>query len=127
MSSGVRAIPVRDQALGLVGSALSDGRSKASHVHGSVGSGKSHSVAMLSLLLRNDEQARRVPQLHALRERHRFVEQAKVLELHFHMTDKTSLEAARPRSQRASMAQKAQPVKLGTRFCAAMGTSRSFP
>jgi hypothetical protein len=77
-----------------VGSALADGRSKASSIHGSFGSGKSHFMAMLSLLLRNDEHAWRVPELHALRERHRFVEQAKLLELHFHMIDKASLEAA---------------------------------
>lgn len=83
-----------DQALGLVGSALDDGRSKGAYVHGSFGSGKSHFMAMLSLLLRNDAVAWRVPELHAIREKHRFVERAKLLELHFHMIDKESLESA---------------------------------
>jgi hypothetical protein len=83
-----------DQALGLVGSALDDGRSKGAYVHGSFGSGKSHFMAMLSLLLRNDARAWRVAELHPLREKHRFVESAKLLELHFHMIDKDSLEAA---------------------------------
>ncbi len=83
-----------DQALGLVGSALDDGRSKGAYVHGSFGSGKSHFMAMLSLLLRNDARAWRVPELHPFRDKHRFVEGAKLLELHFHMIDKESLEAA---------------------------------
>src|SRR5262245_53239678 len=67
-----------DQALGLVGSALEDGRSKGAYVHGSFGSGKSHFMAMLSLLLRNDAAAWRVPELHAIRDKHRFVERAKL-------------------------------------------------
>lgn len=82
------------QALGLVGSALEDGRSKGAYVHGSFGSGKSHFMAMLSLLLRNAPEAWRVPELHVLRDKHRFVEKAKLLELHFHMIGRASLESA---------------------------------
>ena len=37
-----------DRALGLVGDALRSGQSKASYLHGSFGSGKSHFMAMLS-------------------------------------------------------------------------------
>lgn len=43
-----------DEALGLIGSALADGRSKASYLHGSFGSGKSHFMAVLHALLRGD-------------------------------------------------------------------------
>ena len=37
-----------DRALGLVGSALRDGKSQAAYLHGSFGSGKSHFMALLS-------------------------------------------------------------------------------
>jgi hypothetical protein len=39
------------QSLDLVGAALRDGRSQASYLHGSFGTGKSHFMALLSLLL----------------------------------------------------------------------------
>lgn len=83
-----------DQALGLVGSALRDGRSQAAYLQGSFGSGKSHFMAMLSLLLAGNEDAWRVPELHALRSKHSFVGTKKLLELQFHMIGQTSLEGA---------------------------------
>lgn len=83
-----------DRALGLVGSALTDGRSKGAYLHGSFGSGKSHFMAMLSLLLRGDENAWQKPKLHALRDKYRYAGEKKLLELHFHMIGKASLEAA---------------------------------
>jgi predicted ATPase len=46
-----------DRALRLVGSALRDGRSQAAYLHGSFGSGKSHFMALLSLLLAGNEDA----------------------------------------------------------------------
>lgn len=83
-----------DQALTLVGSALRDGRSQAAYLHGSFGSGKSHFMAMLSLLLADHEAAWRIPELHPLRGKHDFVGQKKLLELHFHMIGQDSIEAA---------------------------------
>ncbi len=83
-----------DQALGLVGSALRDGRSQAAYLHGSFGSGKSHFMALLSLLLAGNEDAWRLAELHALRERHGFVGKTRLLELHFHMIGHESIEAA---------------------------------
>ena len=83
-----------DAALTLVGSALRDGRSQAAYLHGSFGSGKSHFMAMLSLLLAGHEAAWRIPELHGLRAKHGFVGQRRLLELHFHMIGQTSLEAA---------------------------------
>lgn len=83
-----------DRALRLVGSALRDHKSQAAYLRGSFGSGKSHFMALLSLLLAGNEDAWRVPELHPLRERHEFVGKKRLLELHFHMVDRASLESA---------------------------------
>lgn len=83
-----------DRALSLVGSALRDGNSHASYLHGSFGSGKSHFMALLSLLLSGNEEAWRLPALHPLRAKHSFVGTTKLLELHFHMVGQESIEGA---------------------------------
>ncbi len=83
-----------DRALGLVGSALRDGRSQAAYLHGSFGSGKSHFMALLSLLLRGHAAAWGKPELHELREKHGFVGNKRLLELHFHMVGKKNVESA---------------------------------
>ena len=83
-----------DRALRLVGSALRDGRSQAAYLHGSFGSGKSHFMALLTLLLQGHEEAWRIPELHALREAHPFIGTKKLLQLHFHMVGQDSIEAA---------------------------------
>jgi hypothetical protein len=74
-----------DQALGLVASALRDGRSVAAFLHGSFGSGKSHFMALLSLMLDGAEEAWRVPELHPFRRKYEFIGKAKLLQLRFHM------------------------------------------
>lgn len=53
-----------DEALGLVASAVSSGDSKAAFLQGSFGSGKSHFMAVLHLLLQNNTHARSKPELH---------------------------------------------------------------
>jgi hypothetical protein len=78
-----------DQSLALVDSALRDGRSKATYLHGSFGSGKSHFMAMLSLLLSGHESAWRNPALHALRQKFDFVGKKKLCQLSFHMISST--------------------------------------
>lgn len=83
-----------DRSLRLVGSALRDQKSQAAYLKGSFGSGKSHFMALLSLLLAGNEDAWRVPELHPLRERYDFVGKQRLLELHFHMVDRASLESA---------------------------------
>jgi hypothetical protein len=84
-----------DKALGLVSGALRDGRSRATYLQGSFGSGKSHFMALLSLLLNGDEHAWRIPELHGLREKHGFSGDAKLLQLRFHMIGHTGgLESA---------------------------------
>lgn len=83
-----------DRALGLVGSALRDGRSQAAYLHGSFGSGKSHFMALLSLLLGGNDAAWSKPELHALRDKHGFVGERRLLELHLHMIGQRSIESA---------------------------------
>lgn len=82
------------RALTLVKGALRDQRSQAAYIHGSFGSGKSHFMALLSLLLDGSEAAWRVPELHALRAEHPWVAEKKILQLRFHMVGQRNLESA---------------------------------
>lgn len=52
-----------DGALSLISSAVSEGSSKGTYLHGSFGSGKSHFMAVLHLLLRGNDAARSRPEL----------------------------------------------------------------
>src|ERR1700689_5059971 len=61
-----------DKALDLVAGALRDGRSRAAFLQGSFGSGKSHFMALVSLLLDGEENAWRIPELHDLRAKYDF-------------------------------------------------------
>lgn len=81
-----------DQALGYVSAAIRDKHSEASYVHGSFGSGKSHFMAVLSLLLANDPIAWGERDLHTLRAKHEWVKDKKILRLHFHMVGARSSE-----------------------------------
>ena len=83
-----------DRALAVVGKSLKDQRSQAGYLHGSFGSGKSHFMALLSLMLEGHEAVWRVPELHPLRERHAFAGKAKLLQLRFHLVGAPSLEHA---------------------------------
>ncbi|MFW6031490.1 MAG: hypothetical protein ACOC9T_02770, partial [Myxococcota bacterium] len=74
-----------DQALRHVGSGLKNERSQAAYLHGSFGSGKSHFMALLSLMLEANEEVWKVPELHPLREKHPFIGDKKLLQLRFHM------------------------------------------
>lgn len=82
-----------DRALGLIGDALRSGQSKATYLHGSFGSGKSHFMAMLSLLLAGHEAAWRIPEMHPLRDKHAFAGKQKLLELHCHMIGAETFES----------------------------------
>ncbi|WP_345411481.1 hypothetical protein [Pseudonocardia xishanensis] len=83
-----------DQALGLISSALSDGRSRASYLHGSFGSGKSHFMAVLHALLDGDVQARSRPELAGAIAKHQWLGDKKFLLVPFHLIGAESLEAA---------------------------------
>lgn len=83
-----------DSALRMVRDSLADGQSRATYVHGSFGSGKSHYMAILSLLLDGNEAARRIPELHEVLEKHKGSFGKKLLQLRFHMVGESSLESA---------------------------------
>src|SRR3954447_6410825 len=50
-------------ALGFIASAITENRSKAAYLDGSFGSGKSHFMAVLHLILQHDAKARSIPEL----------------------------------------------------------------
>lgn len=83
-----------DDALGLVGRTLRGGVSKGAFIHGSFGSGKSHFMAVLHLLLAGTPQARALPGLQGVVARRQDVLRAKVLCVDYHLLGKESLEAA---------------------------------
>lgn len=83
-----------DVALEYVEAAIRDKRSEAAYVHGSFGSGKSHFMAVLSLLLANEPVAWAETDLHGLRAKHEWVKDRKILRLHFHMVGARSSEEA---------------------------------
>ncbi|GEL17286.1 hypothetical protein [Pseudonocardia asaccharolytica] len=83
-----------DEALGLIGSALAEGRSKASYLHGSFGSGKSHFMAVLHALLRGDVAARSRPEFADALARHRWLGQQRFMLVPYHLIGAESLEAA---------------------------------
>ena len=82
-----------DHALDLVRRAVTERTSAATYVHGSFGSGKSHFMGAVSLLLGDEPAAWAVPEIHPLRPKHAWVAQTKLLRIHLHMTGADSLEA----------------------------------
>lgn len=83
-----------DQALGLVASAIADGRSKGAYLHGSFGSGKSHFMAVLHLLLQHNPAARAKPELAPVLVKHDDqLRGRKVLLVPYHFIGKASMEA----------------------------------
>ena len=88
-----------DEALGLIKGALMgpNGRtsSKAAYLHGSFGSGKSHFMAILYLLLHGDANARSIPELAEVIAKHNAWTQGKrFLMVPFHLMDAKNLESA---------------------------------
>src|SRR5215217_5752137 len=59
-----------DDALKFIKGALDARSSKAAYLHGSFGSGKSHFMAVLHLLLQNNPHARSIPELATVVARH---------------------------------------------------------
>lgn len=74
-----------DRALGYVQAAIRDQHSEAAYVHGSFGSGKSHFMAVLSLMLANEPAVWAEPAFHDLRVQHEWIKDRRILRLHFHM------------------------------------------
>ena len=83
------------RALDLIRGALDGQTSKATYLHGSFGSGKSHFMAILHLLLAGNATARSVPQLAPHIARHQsWLGTKKFLLVPYHMIGEPSMEAA---------------------------------
>jgi hypothetical protein len=82
-----------DQALGFIKSAVDSTSSKACYLHGSFGSGKSHFMAVLHLLLQNNPDARAIKELAGAVAKHNVWTQGKrFLLVPFHMIGSRSME-----------------------------------
>src|SRR2546422_3474474 len=84
-----------ENALGFVRSALQPPTSKAAYLHGSFGSGKSHFMAVLHLLLKGDPHARSIPELAAVVSKHNaWTEGRRFLLVPYHMIGARTMESA---------------------------------
>lgn len=84
-----------DEALSLIRSAIESHSSKAAYLHGSFGSGKSHFMAVLNLLLQGNRDARQIPELASVVARHNpWTEGRKFLLVPYHMIGALDMESA---------------------------------
>ncbi len=84
-----------DQALSLIGGAVTGNSSKGAYLHGSFGSGKSHFMAVLDLILEGDSDARAIPELSSVISKHNaWWQGGKYLVVPFHMIGAESMESA---------------------------------
>ncbi len=81
-------------ALGFIEQAVQTNGSKAAYLHGSFGSGKSHFMAVLSLLLAGNTQARSIPELANVVARHSWTHGRKFLLVPYHMIGARDMESA---------------------------------
>jgi hypothetical protein len=81
-------------ALGFIQQAVQTGSSKAAYLHGSFGSGKSHFMAVLNLLLAGNTQARATPELADVVARNGWTEGRKFLLVPYHMIGARDMESA---------------------------------
>jgi hypothetical protein len=84
-----------DQALSLIGAAVTTRSSKGAYLHGSFGSGKSHFMAVLDMILEGDSDARAIQELASVVTKHnRWWQGGKFLVVPFHMIGAESMESA---------------------------------
>src|SRR6266542_6487185 len=84
-----------DQALDFVRDAVVRRTSKATYLHGNFGSGKSHFMAVLHLILHGNAQARSIPELASVVSKHNgWMEGKKFLLVPFHLIGSRSMESA---------------------------------
>jgi hypothetical protein len=81
-------------ALGFIQQAVQTGASKAAYLHGSFGSGKSHFMAVLHLLLAGNTQARSIPELADVVARHGWTQGRRFLLVPYHMIGARDMESA---------------------------------
>jgi hypothetical protein len=83
-----------DDALGFIRSAVDAANSKACYLHGSFGSGKSHYMAVLHLLLEHNPAVRSLEYLDKVCAKHAWVEDKKFLLIPYHMIGARNMESA---------------------------------
>lgn len=84
-----------DEALGFIKGAVQARASKAAYLHGSFGSGKSHFMAVLHLLLQGNARARALPELAPAVARHaEWMDGKRFLLVPYHMIGARSMESA---------------------------------
>ena len=83
-----------DDALGFIKSAVDAANSKACYLHGSFGSGKSHFMAVLHLLLQHNSLVRSIPELAKVCDDNQWVEKKKFLLVPYHMIGSRNMESA---------------------------------
>lgn len=83
-----------DSALSFIGSAVQNRTSKASYLHGSFGSGKSHFMAVLHLILQGNSAARGIPELAPVIQKHNeWLAGKKFLLVPYHMIGAHDMES----------------------------------
>src|SRR5713101_3823105 len=83
-----------EDALGFIKSAVDAANSKACYLHGSFGSGKSHFMAVLHLLLQHNAAVRSISELAKVCGKHEWVENKKLLLVPYHMIGARNMESA---------------------------------
>ena len=84
-----------DHAITFIKSAVDNRSSKAAYLHGSFGSGKSHFMAVLHLLLQNNPDARAITELAPVVAKHdNWLQGKKLLMVPYHMIGAVSMESA---------------------------------
>ena len=83
-----------DDALGFIKSAVDAANSKACYLHGSFGSGKSHFMAVLHLLLEHNSVVRSIPELAKVCDDNQWVEKKNFLLVPYHMIGSRNMESA---------------------------------
>ncbi|UFP93612.1 hypothetical protein [Gloeobacter morelensis] len=84
-----------DDALAFIRSAMQTNTSKATYLHGSFGSGKSHFMAVLHLILQGNSAARGIPELAPVIAKHNaWIGGRKFLLVPYHMLGSTSMESS---------------------------------
>ena len=83
-----------EDALGFIRSAVDAANSKACYLHGSFGSGKSHYMAVLHLLLNHNPAVRSLEYLDKVCAKHAWVEDKKFLLIPYHMIGARNMESA---------------------------------
>ena len=81
-----------EHSLSVLNSALTTNRSQAAYLHGSFGSGKSHFMAVLSLMLADHPAPWARSELHPLRTKHPWIGTKKLLQLPTHFLGAASIE-----------------------------------